>query len=191
MAKFKLEYIWLDGYEPVPNLRGKTKIEDYDSFPRLEELPEWGFDGSSTRQADGSNSDCILKPVALFPDPARTNGALVMCEVMLPDGTPHPSNSRADIPDEVAVTVLIPNERRASAATPSTDRVQLLSNGTPSCTTPGVTSAAEGVNWSAPTMIAVASSRLALSKASVPAVVLASAVAPVSRLVVGSHAEFS
>src|SRR3954470_7074831 len=100
MAKFKLEYIWLDGYEPVPNLRGKTKIEDYDSFPRLEELPEWGFDGSSTRQADGSNSDCILKPVALFPDPARTNGALVMCEVMLPDGTPHPSNSRADIPDD-------------------------------------------------------------------------------------------
>ena len=100
MTKYKLEYIWLDGYEPVPNLRGKTKIEEFARFPKLEELPLWGFDGSSTRQADGSNSDCMLKPVALFPDPARTNGALVMCEVLLPDGTPHPSNSRATIPDD-------------------------------------------------------------------------------------------
>ena len=53
MTKYKLEYIWLDGYEPVPNLRGKTKIEEFDRFPELEELPLWGFDGSSTRQADG------------------------------------------------------------------------------------------------------------------------------------------
>ena len=42
----------------------------------------------------------MLQPVAVFPDPARTNGALVMCEVLLPDGTPHPSNSRATIPDD-------------------------------------------------------------------------------------------
>jgi hypothetical protein len=34
----------------------------------------------------------MLRPVAVFPDRARTNGALVMCEVLLPDGTPHPSN---------------------------------------------------------------------------------------------------
>ena len=51
MAKYKLEYIWLDGYEPVPNLRGKTQIKEFKSFPSLEELPMWGFDGSSTRQA--------------------------------------------------------------------------------------------------------------------------------------------
>ena len=100
MTKYKLEYIWLDGYEPVPNLRGKTKIVELDRYPELEDLPLWGFDGSSTRQADGSDSDCVLKPVAHFPDPARTNGVLVMCEVLLPDGTPHPSNSRATIPDD-------------------------------------------------------------------------------------------
>jgi len=100
MEKFKLEYIWLDGYEPAPNLRGKTKIVAFDRFPTLEELPLWGFDGSSTKQAVGSDSDCVLSPVAIFPDPARTNGALVMCEVLLPDGTPHPSNSRAAIPDD-------------------------------------------------------------------------------------------
>src|SRR6478672_1415698 len=45
-------------------------------------------------------SDCMLQPVAVFPDPARTNGALVMCEVLLPDEMPHPSNSRATIPDD-------------------------------------------------------------------------------------------
>ncbi|MGD9196357.1 MAG: glutamine synthetase beta-grasp domain-containing protein, partial [Methyloceanibacter sp.] len=82
MTKFKLEYIWLDGYTPVPNLRGKTQIKEYDSFPTLDQLPEWGFDGSSTLQADGSNSDCVLKPVRIFEDPSRTNGALVLCEVM-------------------------------------------------------------------------------------------------------------
>lgn len=100
MAKYKLEYLWLDGYTPVPNLRGKTKIEEYDSFPTLEQLPMWGFDGSSTQQADGSSSDCMLKPVAVYPDSTRKNGALVMCEVLLPDGTPHPSNTRATIADD-------------------------------------------------------------------------------------------
>ena len=74
MAKYKLEYIWLDGYTPVPNLRGKTQIKEYDSFPTLEQLPMWGFDGSSTQQAEGRSSDCMLKPVAVFPDSTRKNG---------------------------------------------------------------------------------------------------------------------
>jgi len=100
MTKYKLEYIWLDGYTPVPNLRGKTLIKEYDSFPALEVLPDWGFDGSSTLQADGSNSDCVLKPIRVFQDPARKDGGLVLCEVMLPDGTPHPSNKRATILDD-------------------------------------------------------------------------------------------
>jgi len=100
MTKYKLEYIWLDGYKPVPNLRGKTQLKDYDSFPTLEQLPLWGFDGSSTQQAEGHSSDCVLKPVAVYPDGARTNGVLVMCEVMMPDGSPHPSNMRATILDD-------------------------------------------------------------------------------------------
>ncbi|MEM9400522.1 MAG: glutamine synthetase beta-grasp domain-containing protein [Verrucomicrobiota bacterium] len=100
MAKYKLEYIWLDGYTPVPNLRGKTQIKEYDAFPKLEELPQWGFDGSSTQQAEGGSSDCILKPVAVYPDTTRKNGALVMCEVMMPDGSPHASNARSTILDD-------------------------------------------------------------------------------------------
>ena len=79
MARIKLEYIWLDGYEPVQNLRSKTKVVDgdYTSFG-LEDCEMWGFDGSSTLQADGSSSDCMLKPVAIYLDATRENAFLVM-----------------------------------------------------------------------------------------------------------------
>ena len=39
MTKYKLEYIWLDGYTPTPNLRGKTQIKEFASFPTLDQLP--------------------------------------------------------------------------------------------------------------------------------------------------------
>ncbi len=100
MPKFKLEYLWLDGYTPVANLRGKTQVKEFDSFPTLDQLPMWDFDGSSTLQAEGGDSDRMLKPVAVYPDSTRKNGAIVMCEVMLPNGEPHPSNTRAGIPND-------------------------------------------------------------------------------------------
>ena len=97
--KAKLEYIWLDGYEPTQSMRSKTMIRS-DFGGTVEECPMWSFDGSSTRQADGGDSDCLLKPVAIYPDPARLNGYLVMCEVLNADGTPHASNGRATIDDD-------------------------------------------------------------------------------------------
>ncbi|MEO7933550.1 MAG: glutamine synthetase beta-grasp domain-containing protein [Chthoniobacterales bacterium] len=100
MAKYKLEYIWLDGYSPVANLRGKTQVKEFADYPTLEELPMWGFDGSSTRQAEGHSSDCLLKPVASYLDTTKENGIIVMCEVLLADGTPHPTNDRATILDD-------------------------------------------------------------------------------------------
>ncbi len=61
---------------------------------------EWSFDGSSTGQAEGSFSDCILQPVAILPDPIRGgDDVLVMCEVYNPDGTPHETNTRAKLRD--------------------------------------------------------------------------------------------
>ena len=77
MTKYKLEYIWLDGHTPVPNLRGKTQIKEFDSFPTLDQLPLWGFDGSSTQQAEGHNSDCVLKPVRVFADERRVESHVV------------------------------------------------------------------------------------------------------------------
>ncbi len=98
-TKYKLEYIWLDGYLPEPNLRAKTKIVK-EKPESVEDCPMWGFDGSSTQQAEGKSSDCMLKPVGLYPDSARKNGYLVMCEVLNPDLTPHPSNFRCTIDDD-------------------------------------------------------------------------------------------
>ncbi len=87
---YKAEYIWVDGTLPTSKLRSKTKIIDDGA-----ELPIWGFDGSSTNQATGDKSDCVLKPVASYPDPIRGgDDVLVMCEVMLVDGKPHPTNTR-------------------------------------------------------------------------------------------------
>ena len=97
--KSKLEYIWLDGYTPTQSLRSKTRIAS-DFGGTLEECPMWSFDGSSTLQADGSDSDCLLKPVAIYPDPLRLNAYLVMTEVLNADGTPHVSNGRATIDDD-------------------------------------------------------------------------------------------
>ncbi len=101
MAKVKLEYIWLDGYQPEPNLRSKTKILDVEAFgATLDEIPMWSFDGSSTQQAEGHSSDCLLKPVGVYPDAGRKNAYMVMCEVLYPDGTAHSSNYRASIAED-------------------------------------------------------------------------------------------
>ena len=101
MSKAKLEYIWLDGYKPTQSLRSKTKVET-DFGGTLEDCPVWAFDGSSTEQAEGSASDCLLKPVALFPDPDKvgTDNWLVRSEVLHADGTQHESNGRATIDDD-------------------------------------------------------------------------------------------
>ena len=97
--KAKLEYIWLDGTAPTQCLRSKTQVR-HDFGGTLEECPMWCFDGSSTNQAEGNASDCLLKPVAIYPDPDRSNAFLVMTEVMNADGTPHATNARATINDD-------------------------------------------------------------------------------------------
>lgn len=97
--KSKLEYIWLDGYKPTQMMRSKTLVVEGFSG-KVEDAPLWSFDGSSTQQASGSSSDCVLKPVFVCSDPQRKNGFLVMTEVMNADGTPHASNGRATIDDD-------------------------------------------------------------------------------------------
>lgn len=93
-VSFKAEYIWIDGTEPTAKLRSKTKILADDA--KGADLPIWGFDGSSTNQAKGHASDCVLKPVFVCPDPIRGgDDVLVLCEVLNTDMTPHESNTRA------------------------------------------------------------------------------------------------
>ena len=57
--------------------------------------PVWGFDGSSTNQAPGEASDCVLNPIYTCQDPIRgEDSILVLCEVLNTDGTPHQTNTR-------------------------------------------------------------------------------------------------
>lgn len=99
MSVSKLEYIWLDGYKPTQSLRSKTKIVKNFSG-KLEDCPGWSFDGSSTEQAPGGSSDCVLKPVYIVKDPQRKDAYLVMNEVLTSAGLPHESNGRALINDD-------------------------------------------------------------------------------------------
>lgn len=63
----------------------------------VDELPEWNFDGSSTNQAPGDNSDVYLRPVAYYPDPFRQgDNILVLCETWDADGSPNKFNYRHD-----------------------------------------------------------------------------------------------
>ncbi len=94
--KTQIEYVWLDG-NTTPGLRSKTKIVDWEA-EKLTDVPTWGFDGSSTNQAEGRSSDCALKPVFMIADPLREPGdKIVLCEVLNADGTPHASNMRAKL----------------------------------------------------------------------------------------------
>lgn len=101
---YKFEYIWLDGYIPEANLRSKTKVINFSKEDfTISDLPIWTFDGSSTKQAEGIDSDCLLKPVKMIKDPQRKNGYLVLCEVLNPDETPHTSNMRSKIADDTSL----------------------------------------------------------------------------------------
>ncbi|GIR38287.1 MAG: hypothetical protein CM15mP49_36720 [Actinomycetota bacterium] len=58
----RAEYLWIDGTEPTAEIRSKTKILADGDEPGI-----WGYDGSSTNQATGDNSDVVLKPVFQCP----------------------------------------------------------------------------------------------------------------------------
>ena len=93
----RAEYIWMDGEQPTQQLRSKTRIVDVaDGEVGPEQFPEWSYDGSSTYQADGNDSDLLLRPVRVVRDPLRGGSDfLVLCEVLSSDGRPHATNTRA------------------------------------------------------------------------------------------------
>ena len=68
--------------------------------PALADIPAWSFDGSSTEQAEGSSSDCLLNPVRVYLDSQRDNAFFVLCDVLAADGSVHPSNTRGGWDDD-------------------------------------------------------------------------------------------
>ena len=103
--KFVAEYIWLGGNN---ELRAKSRTvnlkvtqEELKTRDIMKELlspdmyEDWTYDGSSTYQASGDDSEVILKPVAVFTDPFRkAPNVLVLCETYKPNGEPMPNNHR-------------------------------------------------------------------------------------------------
>ncbi len=88
----KAEYIWLDGNSPA-QLRSKVRVID---LVEDQKPPVWGFDGSSTLQAEGQNSDCVLFPAFVCKNPLETDSILVLCEVLKTDLSAHESNTRQE-----------------------------------------------------------------------------------------------
>jgi len=89
--KTLVEYVWIGGNN---NPRGKTKVMDK-AVNSVSDLSEWNYDGSSTNQAAGEDSEVIIKPCALFNDPFRRgNHKIVLCDTYRPDGTPVENNHR-------------------------------------------------------------------------------------------------
>mmetsp|Transcript_2836 Transcript_2836/g.4791 ORF Transcript_2836/g.4791 Transcript_2836/m.4791 type:complete len:350 (-) Transcript_2836:86-1135(-) len=93
MVKYVIaEYVWIDANH---GLRCKAKVIHGKSSVALKDLPDWNFDGSSTGQAPGEDSEVIIKPAAVFPDPFRGNPhVLVLCACFTPAGEPIPTNTR-------------------------------------------------------------------------------------------------
>ena len=89
------EYIWIGGNGD--DIRSKSRTLEFDCYPiNVSDLPIWNYDGSSTGQAPGNDSEVMLHPVSIFNDPFRKgDNILVMCEAILPDGTPANKNNRA------------------------------------------------------------------------------------------------
>jgi glutamine synthetase len=95
--KILAEYVWVDA---DGNTRSKTRTLDKHKAESVDKLPKWNFDGSSTGQAPGDDSEVILQPRRIFVDPFRPrddklNNILVMCDTYTPAGEPLPTNTRA------------------------------------------------------------------------------------------------
>ncbi len=100
MKPFKIEYIWLDGEEPVQQIRSKTKIiylSDRQESVGMQDIPPSSFDGYDTKQASDSKSECLLIPAFITPDPQRSNGIIALCEVFNADGKPSATNYRREL----------------------------------------------------------------------------------------------
>ena len=93
--RIRLEYLWLDGRDPLPKVRSKTRYVNTSYIGSG--IPDWNFDGGSTDQGSLEDSDRLLRCVRTYPDPFNEGGLLAFCEVCYYGGVPHESNSRTHL----------------------------------------------------------------------------------------------
>jgi glutamine synthetase len=96
MSSWIAEYVWLSGQNSHHDIRSKCKTMTCEPNPPLSAYPVWNFDGSSTKQALGEDTEILIRPVAVYPHPflKTANSKVVLCECYKPDGTPTPDNTR-------------------------------------------------------------------------------------------------
>lgn len=78
-----VEYVWLGGNN---ELRSKTRVLNFSNGNII--IPKWNYYGSSTKQAEGKDSEVILYPHTVFRCPFRRNGDnyMVICSTYKPNG---------------------------------------------------------------------------------------------------------
>lgn len=102
-TKIQATYLWIDGTGEHIRLKDRILNKPVCS---AEEVPRWVYDGSSTYQALGENSDTYLQPRAIYRDPfkAGQHDVIVMCDTYKPDGQPTESNHRNSMQEAVDKT---------------------------------------------------------------------------------------
>lgn len=92
LNRVQVMYVWIDGLGE--GLRAKTRTLDFEPH-KTSELPIWNYDGSSTMQAEGSNSDVYMHPQRIYKDPFRGgSNKLVLCDTYQYDGRATETNKR-------------------------------------------------------------------------------------------------
>ena len=94
MTKILADYVWIGGNM---ELRSKVMVLTlkHSQEAILKDFPEWNYDGSSTFQASGTDSEVIIKPNSIYKCPFRKgDNVIVFCDTYLPNGQPHQTNHR-------------------------------------------------------------------------------------------------
>lgn len=104
MNKYIIEYVWVGGNR---ELRSKTRVIKRNNINSIEDIPEWNYDGSSTKQADGHDSEVIIRPVGLYNHYNNSDRyRIVLCDTWLPNGDSHSTNTR-----QLALNILEKNSQ--------------------------------------------------------------------------------
>ena len=94
-SKIIAEYVWIGGDGELRSKARTLSLNNNDTLKLHDHLPEWNYDGSSTKQASGKDSEVLIKPHAVYKCPFRRgNNILVMCDIYQPNGTPLKGNNR-------------------------------------------------------------------------------------------------
>jgi len=88
------EYVWLGGKGELRS-KSRTIVLILNETLQFKHLKNWNYDGSSTNQANGSNSEVILKPQTMYNCPFRGSPhVLVMCDTYDANMIPISNNYR-------------------------------------------------------------------------------------------------